>query len=341
MVIIIYIVFAKNQLSGTKKPFLNEATETISHNFIVDSTVDEVEKNEKMDKKFANINYGNKNDWKIPILMYHHISEDPNEWGSTTISPLKFKEDMLYLKALNYNPIHFKDYIDFIENGTPLPKNPIIITFDDGYLSNYIYAYPILKGLNMKATISVVGWSMGRKYHKDGVTKINEHFTWKQAKEMYDSGLIDIQHHTFDLHNLGDNKTCGKGVSRMSHESIEQYKQRFIKDTLKLKNLIEEKIGNKVFVFTYPYGVYNEISEEIIKELGFKVSLTVEEGVNDFSNGLYLLKRINMPHYKPSVELMKEILKLDERSIQVPFENIKDQNERIRKLEQLIELEID
>jgi hypothetical protein len=89
-------------------------------------------------------------------------------------------------------------------------------------------------------------------------------------------------------------------------------------------------------VFTYPFGIYNEISENIIKELGFKVSLTVEDGVSDFSNGLNLLKRINMTHYQTSVELMKKILKLDERNIQVPFENIKSQEERIKNLEQLI-----
>ncbi|EOD00574.1 Polysaccharide deacetylase [Caldisalinibacter kiritimatiensis] len=320
---------------------LKQTTEAMSQNIIEENKINEVEKNEHSIQQLQNISNSSIIDTQIPILMYHHISENPEKWNYSTISPLKFKEDMLYLKVLNYNTINFLDYINFEQNGIPLPENPIIITFDDGYLSNYKYVYPILKQLDMKATISIVGWSVGRKYHKDGATPIKEHFTWEQAKEMYDSGVIDIQHHTFDLHNSGDDITCGKGIDKMTDENIQDYRQRITGDIVKLKNLIEKKVGNEVIVFTYPYGIYNDISEELIKELGFKVSLTVEDGVSDFSNGLYLLKRINMSHYEPSVKLMKKILRLDRRNEQVPFEDIKNQRERIRKLEQLLELQVD
>ncbi len=80
----------------------------------------------------------------------------------TILTPDQFKKQLLYLEAMGYSTIHFKDYIEFKENGKKLPDNPIIITFDDGYYSNYEYAYPILKELNMKATIFAIGWSVGR-----------------------------------------------------------------------------------------------------------------------------------------------------------------------------------
>ena len=275
-------------------------------------------------------------DSKIPVLMYHHISSDPEAWNDIIISPEKFKEDMLYLKALGYNTIHFKDYFNAVENGTNLPENPIIITFDDGYRSNYVFAYPVLKELNMKATIFIIGWSVGGQYDGYDRKPFIPHFTWEEGKEMYDSGVIDIQNHSYDLHNFGDNITQGKGVSRLEEENIADYVSRFFEDTNKLTNLIEEKIGNDVIVFSYPYGIYNELSEIILEDMGFKASLSVHDGIRDFKNGHYLLERINMPNRIPSSKLMKKILELDERDITIPFLDIKNQTERIEKLENFL-----
>jgi len=252
---------------------------------------------------------------KIPILMYHHLTYDSEQWNSSNISPDQFKKEMLYLKALGYSTINFEDYIEFKENGKKLPNNPIIITFDDGYYSNYEYAYPILKELNMKATISIIGWSVGREYDKDNLTPISRHFSWKQAKEMYDSGLIDIQNHSYDLHS---NSNYKKSADKLPTETQAQYVKRFKEDTLKTKKLIESNLKNKVIVYTYPLGIYNDTTEKILKELGFKVSLTTENGVSDFNNGLYLLKRINMPSIK-SQELINGILQLQNRNIKIPF----------------------
>ncbi len=275
---------------------------------------------------------------QIPILMYHHISENPKLWSEATISPEKFREDMLYLKALDYEGIHFKDYISYIEKGTDLPPNPIFITFDDGYLSNYEYAYPILKELDMKATFSVIGWCRGRSYRLDNVTKIIDHFSWEQALEMYNTGIIDIQHHTYDLHSTGDNITVGKGVGMIPNEDVATYTKRFIEDTNKLKKIIEEEVENEVLVFTYPFGVYNNITEASLKELGFKVTLTTKDGISDLSQGLFELKRINMPSEVSSPELMKKITRLQKRSVEIPFLNISDPTERISKLEGLLKL---
>ena len=217
---------------------------------------------------------------------------------------------MISLKELGFTTIHFKDYIEYRENRKKLPLNPIIITFDDGYYSNYKYAYPILKDLNMKATISVIGWSVGRQYNKDNITPIDRHFTWVQAKEMYESGYIDIQNHSYDLHNL--NSTM-KGTKKSQYETQAEYERRFREDTLKQKKLIESNVGNEVIVYTYPYGIYNETNEKILKELGFKVTLTTESGISDLDNGLNILKRINMSGIE-SKELINQILGFQNRN---------------------------
>lgn len=265
---------------------------------------------------------------KIPILMYHHISADKTKWGPFVIPPAKFKEEICYIKALGYNTISFKDYLDYKNGKAKLPNHPIIITFDDGYYSNYQFAFPLLKKYRMKATIFAIGWSIGRKLNKDNVTPIYQHFTFEQAKEMQDSGLISIQYHTFDMHNEG-------GVKQLPDEKMEDYECRLRKDMRVFKAIISNKLKTDTYVFAYPFGISTLTSEKIAKEEGFKFTLTTAEGVSDFSTGTYLLKRINMSNNISSVNLMKKILKYENRNVTVPFADVLNQPERIKMLEAL------
>lgn len=252
---------------------------------------------------------------KIPILAYHHIANDLKDEG-TTVTPQKFYEDMLYLKDIGYETISFKNLVDYKNGDAKIPTKPIIITFDDGYESNYTYAYPILKKLNLKATISIIGWSVGQNKYPETGKPIIPHFTWAQAKEMYDSGLVDIQYHSYDLHNDGDGTEIRKGGVIKKGENIDDYKQVLANDFNKLKNLIKLNIGNEVFVYTYPYGVFDSTSESIIKEMGCKVSLSTQNGVNKISDGLFAMKRINVSNKVSSSELFNEIQKmLDQQNV--------------------------
>lgn len=229
---------------------------------------------------------------QIPILMYHEISTAPTSWNHGTISPDKFRSDLKTLADHGYTPIFFSD-VDLARTGKQaLPDKPVLITFDDGYFCNYEFAYPILKEMNMKATFSIIGWSVGRHYRRDGVTAITPHFSWDEAKEMVDSGVIEIQHHSNELHNQTEFR---KGAGPYDGESKAEFRERFRKDTLALKREIESRLGKEVMVYTYPYGFYSEDTEAVLKELGFRYSLTVVNGVSDFSQSTYLLKRINVP----------------------------------------------
>ena len=87
-------------------------------------------------------------------------------------------------------------------------KKPVVITFDDGYLSNYQYAYPILKETGMVATIFVIGATVGNTEHyKNTNYPITPHFTFQQGAEMVASGIISIQSHTYDMHQWAPYET--------------------------------------------------------------------------------------------------------------------------------------
>lgn len=272
---------------------------------------------------------------KIPVLMYHHISENEQDWSGATISPEKFKEDMLYLKTLGFDTILPEDLVNFKEKGTPLPNQPILITFDDGYRSNYTHAFPILKELQMKAVINVIVSTVGRDTSLEG-TPITPHFSWAEAKEMVDSGLIDIGHHTYNLHQPGDGK-YGKGISMLKDEPTEDYLARLKEDILLGEQAITEQLGKKPILFAYPYGVFTQESEDLLKTLGYKITLTVQDGASDIDENLFLLKRINMPQDKESPALMKTILKAVKQDTRIPFEEMNDAKERIQALEKKAE----
>jgi hypothetical protein len=111
----------------------------------------------------------------IKILVYHNISE--SEGTGETISKEAFENDMKDLIDNGYTAVLFDDLISYVEKGIDLPEKPVLITFDDGYLSNYELAFPILKKYNMKATIFVIGVSVGKTKYKDTENIITPHFS--------------------------------------------------------------------------------------------------------------------------------------------------------------------
>jgi|GEM_PF-159069 len=275
------------------------------------------------------------NEQKIPVLMYHSLSKNPADWSSVTISPDKFYEEMLYLKALGMTTISSQQLIDAKNGKAELPKNPVMVTFDDGYLNNYQYAYPVLEKLDMQAVISIIGWSVGRTTDLGEELEINPHFTWAEAKEMVDSGHVDIQSHSFNLHNPGTSDVYAKGTLPREGETTEEHAERIKKDTMKIHQLIEENLGYEPELFTYPYGVYNQTTESVLKELGYQATLTTRSGISDLNNGLFLMKRINSPDYLPSYQLMDKIVP---EGVHVPFRTVPTREARIAKLEDYLDI---
>ncbi|MBN2795687.1 MAG: polysaccharide deacetylase family protein [Clostridia bacterium] len=239
---------------------------------------------------------------KVPILMYHHISDKPQNIAMVTVE--KFRKDMEYLKENGYQPIFFDELYEYLQGYVELPEKPILITFDDGYQSNYNLAYPIMESLEMKFTISVIGWSVGRNTFIDSDVPITPHFSWEEAKVMYDSGLVDFQNHTYDLHSpkgksYGAQLPVETGVLPMEEESFLDYRIRLSKDLLTLAIEMYENIGRLPNIMCYPYGVSTENSERILKTLGYIGSLKTTPGIRTYSSvsDLWEMPRINVDNY--------------------------------------------
>lgn len=203
---------------------------------------------------------------KVPILLYHHITDEAFSGGNeiSLISPYDFRLHMTAIKV-HFTPIslrHYYDYVKCTDGSVSIPDNPIIVTFDDGYLSNYEIAFPILKELNIPATIFVVTDTVG-EMAGGGVVNYS-HFTWEQAKEMEDSGLIEIHSHT----------ASHAALAELDYSTL-------ITELRKSKYVIEKNLAKECDMIAFPYGSYNDTVKAAAKSAGYNLQALVDDKASE------------------------------------------------------------
>jgi peptidoglycan/xylan/chitin deacetylase (PgdA/CDA1 family) len=224
------------------------------------------------------------------------------------LSPGQLEKDLVYIKNKGYTTINMTDLINYVYQQAPLPDKPIILTFDDGYESSYVYAFPLLQKYNMKGVLSVTGcYSEVYSIQEDHNISYS-YLSWNQIKYLHDTEVFEIQNHSFDLHSID----CGrKGCMIKRGEDVASY-QKFLKnDLLHLQEKLKEVTGVYPNTFTYPFGLISNESRPVVKELGFLASLSCECRINRITSDpecLYLLGRFNRPYGKSSQEFFKKIL---------------------------------
>ncbi len=242
---------------------------------------------------------------EVPILMYHSILRSSNVHGNYIISESAFESDLKYLKENGYTTVVMQDLIDYVHNGKTLPEKPVVLTFDDGYFNNFSYAFPLLEKYNSKAVLSLIG------YYTDLYTKTPDenpgysHVTWNNVKKMMESGLVEMQNHSYNLHTTDKGRN---GTKKKKGESNAQYKAVLTEDLGKLQDCFKTNTGYTPSTFTYPFGSVSNASFDIIKEMGFKASLSCESGMNTISRdpeSLYMLKRYLRTQKKSAESILK------------------------------------
>lgn len=212
---------------------------------------------------------------KIPILMYHDVSEET--WGLENLftKPEEFEKHLKYLKDNGFQTITFED----LDNISDFDK-PILLTFDDGYVGNYLYAYPLLKKYNMKATVFIISDAV---YSKTCLSI-------DQLKEMSDSGFWSIQSHTKTHYYMGQ-AVPGEKLKQELKESKER---------------IQEITGKEVIALAYPNGEYNESILPYVKQ-EYKYGLLKNGGVFRCGDDLVKMKRMGI-YRNTSFEAFKSIV---------------------------------
>ena len=228
-------------------------------------------------------------DVKVPVLLYHDFvttvpESDPDNFNYIN-TPASFEENIKTFIENGYTIMSMKELADCDSGKAELPSKPIIITFDDGYYSNYEYIYPILKKYNVKVSIFIVTDKIGKEI--DGI----KYLGWDECLEMQNSGLVEIFSHS--KKHVFYNKLP---VRELRDDVIESYE------------LIEEHLGEQdLKVFAYPYGAYTKETVRTLKNNGIDFQI-YDLGINNFKNlDRNFIKRINIPCEMTGKEIIQEI----------------------------------
>jgi peptidoglycan/xylan/chitin deacetylase (PgdA/CDA1 family) len=241
---------------------------------------------------------------KIPVIMYHNISEKKRLWNTYTISPEQIEQDIIYLKDNGYTTVSCAEVLSWHRGEGTLPDKPVMLTVDDGFESFYAYMYPLLKRYGCKAVISPIGSCTDAYSAEEDHNLDYSYLTWEELKEMNDSGLVEIGNHTYNLH--GD-KGGRVGCGRKYKESDTDYKKLLTEDIGKMQTEIKSYTATDCKIFTYPYGKVSDGSREILEGMGFELFFTCNGKINTLTQGegSVVLGRFNRPSGKTTREFMK------------------------------------
>lgn len=237
----------------------------------------------------------------IPILLYHHIDDTGGE--SAVISEASFRHQMDILAESGYTPVSFEALIAYVNSGERLPEKPVCITFDDGYLSTYEVAFPILGDHGFPGTVFVIGSSVGHTEHyKDTAWPITPHFGIEAMGEMAASGRMAVQSHTYDMHQYSDYEdtdTPRTSILPLDGESEADYIAALTADFRLEETILGQGGVDGIQVLAFPKGYHTDLTDEVLADLGVQVTLTTDQDrVNTVTQGqpqsLYSLGRLNM-----------------------------------------------
>ncbi|MFH1297880.1 MAG: polysaccharide deacetylase family protein [Bacteroidota bacterium] len=217
----------------------------------------------------------------MPILLYHKVADDRQD--GLTVTTAKLEDELSFLVEKGYETISFLDLKESIETAKKLPKQPVIITFDDAYENFLTHALPVLHRLKMKATLFVPVAFLGKTNLWDrGIEKI---LTAEQVKRIQENKSIEIGIHSF-LH---------RSYAELAPEDMkEDLKNCF--NTLEFHHILTSR------VLAYPFGGYPKKDPELnrqMKEIFTAMQLWFAVRIGNRINPLpvkdrYELKRIDI-----------------------------------------------
>lgn len=197
------------------------------------------------------------NSISVPILVYHVLN--PTIPSSMTITPERFESQVKWLKDNGYTVIPLKQLVSYLQGkNTSLPPKPIVITADDGWKSDYTYMYPIAQKYHIPITLFI---------YPGTISQGKNALTWDQLKELMQTGLFDVQDHTFTHPNFKQAK------KHMSQEAYEKFVHR---ELFASKKILEDKLGIKVDFIAWPFGIYDNYLEQQAAKAGYAMAFTID-----------------------------------------------------------------
>lgn len=214
----------------------------------------------------------------LKVLMYHHVVHERrvarDHWAIVHVDT--FRKHLEWIERCGFTTITLEDYRLSLNGSLTLPKKPIIITFDDGYLNIYRYAFPILQEFGMKAVIFVLG---------DRNRKTND---WRYEEPV--TPLMDGRQ-ILELHLAG----FEIGSHSLTHTKLTEAKPEMSWNEIYYSRMTLESLLNApVRSFSYPYGLVNDSVKKMVADAGYLTACGVYTGPAEFYNDPYDIRRITI-----------------------------------------------
>src|SRR5437588_10425341 len=232
------------------------------------------------------------------IFCYYRLV-DKIRYPGTEITPAAFEAQMKELKDRGVTVISMQDLLAWKRGEKNIPPRCAVITFDDGWKSQYEGAWPILK---------IFGYPFTRFIYTEGVRGGSlgggEAITWEQLADMRDNG-VDIEAHSATHQDLREGHTITLaspgGKKTRTKLTGPQYEQWVRNEVVGSKELLEQRLGIKVNCFAVPFGNYNEHVKELARNAGYEAMFTVYGQPITFTSPLDSIGRYAIEANKPKV----------------------------------------
>src|SRR5437868_8930212 len=227
---------------------------------------------------------------QVIVYGYHRFVNQVRR-PNTEITPQMFEQQMQELKNRGISVIGMQDFLAWKRGEKNIPPRCAIVTFDDGWKSQYDVAWPIMKKFGYPFTLFLYTEGI-RGGHFGG----GEAVTWEQLAEMRDAG-VDIQAHSETHQDL--RKPYDKvAKKKLSPPEYEQWLQN---EVGRCKETLEQRLGVKVNCFAVPYGFYNQHVKDVAKGLGYEAVFTVYGQPITYRSAMDSLGRYLIEGNKPKV----------------------------------------
>ncbi len=233
------------------------------------------------------------------IIYCYHRLVDKVRYPGTEITPAAFEAEMKELKDRGITVISLQDLLAWKRGEKNIPPRCAVITFDDGWKSQYEVAWPIMKKFGYTFTMfiyteGVAGGSLGG----------GQAITWEMLADMRDNG-IDIEAHTATHQDLREGHTImvmEPGAKRTKKKLTgAEYEQWVQNEVVGCKQLLEQRLGIKINCFAVPFGTYNEHVKEIARNAGYEAMFTVYGQPITYTSPMDALGRYAIEANKPKV----------------------------------------
>lgn len=216
----------------------------------------------------------------VPVLMHHHVSPSP---GMITVSPENFESQIAWLARDGWTSLTLEQYAGFLA-GKPVPRKSIVITFDDGYLDNWVHAHPVLQKYGMHAVVFVVtGW-MGEgpvrahagqagatlpptPDHRACEAAIFEQgrsdavmMRWSEARAAIEAGTFEVHCHTH---------SHTRWLQRTDLDAA-QRRDGLDRDLAMARQVLQQQLGEVSDTLCWPYGDFDQDHIDLARRHGFR-----------------------------------------------------------------------